>query len=403
MPWISGWIRLGGLRPHEVRAEQPPGPRVGHQLADAGGVLHRPAVRRVAVRLGGADVGDALRADLVLGAAHAGDLRVGEDGRRDVPVVHLAQALGVDQVVRDDARLVVGDVLELVRRRDVTERPDPLDVRPAVAVDRDAAVGVGRDPRRPPAPGRRCWGRGRWRRAAGRSRRCCRRRGRGGRRGRRRSRATTSVPSRTSQRSAAISVNRSLTSESSWRSSRVPRTTRVTCTPERGEDVGELGGDVAAAEDDHPRAGRSSIRITVSEVWNGTPDRDDDVGDHGVAAGGDDHLVGGEGVTGRDLQGARAGEPGVTEERGGVGAVDAVVLPAARDRVDPAEDAVADVLPAHPVQGGVDAEPPAGGDGVGDVGGVDEHLGGDAADVEAGAAEGAALDQGDLLVLEAPA
>ena len=85
---------------------------------------------------------------------------------------------------------------------------------------------------------------------------------------------------------------------------------------------------------------------------------------------------------------------------GRVLAMGPVVLAAARDGVDPAEDAVADVLPAHPVQGGVDAEAGAGGDGVGDVGGVDEHLGGDAADVQAGAAEGAALDDRDLLVLE---
>ena len=63
-------------------------------------------------------------------------------------MVDLAQALGVGQVVRDGARLLVGDVLELVRRRDVTEGPDPLDVRPAEAVDGDPAVAVGLDPRR---------------------------------------------------------------------------------------------------------------------------------------------------------------------------------------------------------------------------------------------------------------
>ena len=81
--------------------------------------------------------------------------------------------------------------------------------------------------------------------------------------------------------------------------------------------------------------------------------------------------------------------------------VRAVVPPGVRDRVDPAEHAVADVGPPHLVDRRVDPEVAGPGDGARDVGGVHEHLGRDAADVEAGAAERAVLDQRDVEVLEA--
>ena len=104
-------------------------------------------------------------------------------------------------------------------------------------------------------------------------------------------------------------------------------------------------------------------------------------------------------VAGRDLQGPRPGEAGVAEEDGRVLAMGPVVL------------AAGEMGSIRPKTGrGCPSSAPrpawrrcrsgAGGDGVGDVGGVDEHLGGDAADVQAGAAEGAALDDRHLLVLE---
>ena len=148
------------------------------------------------------------------------------------------------------------------------------------------------------------------------------------------------------------------------------------------------------------RAGSSSIRMTVSEVWNGTPDPLMTSGTTGwlpVA------MTTWSAVRLSPVETSRArgaGEAGAAEEDGRVLAMGPVVLAAARDGVDPAEDAVADVLPAHAVRVASMPKPGAGGDGVGDVGGVDEHLGGDAADVQAGAAEGAALDDRDLLVLE---
>ena len=75
--------------------------------------------------------------------------------------------------------------------------------------------------------------------------------------------------------------------------------------------------------------------------------------------------------------------------------------PGGGDRVDPAEHAVADVGPAHLVDGGVDAEMAGARHGPRDVGGVHEHLGRDAAHVQAGAAEGAVLDQRHVEVVEA--
>ena len=65
----------------------------------------------------------------------------------------------------------------------------------------------------------------------------------------------------------------------------------------------------------------------------------------------------------------------------------AVCLAARGDRVDPPEDTVDDVAPAHLVDGGVDAVGARVRDVGGDVGCVDEHLGRDAAPVEAGSAE----------------
>jgi hypothetical protein len=77
------------------------------------------------------------------------------------------------------------------------------------------------------------------------------------------------------------------------------------------------------------------------------------------------------------------------------------VVPAAGgDRVDPAEDPVPDVGPAHLVDAGVDPVPPGVPDVLGDIGRVDVHLGRDAADVQAGAAEDAVLDQADVEMVE---
>jgi len=64
-----------------------------------------------------------------------------------------------------------------------------------------------------------------------------------------------------------------------------------------------------------------------------------------------------------------------------LGAEAPIVLAAERDGIDPAEDARHDVVPAHPVDVGVDAVTGRMPDVGGDLGGVDEQLGRDAPDV----------------------
>jgi hypothetical protein len=93
----------------------------------------------------------------------------------------------------------------------------------------------------------------------------------------------------------------------------------------------------------------------------------------------------------------------VTAEEGDVGAaVLAVVLASGGDGIDAAEHSVHDVRPAHLVDRRVDPVARGIADGLRDLGGVHEHLGGNAPDVEAGAAERRMLlEQRDFQVGEA--
>ena len=154
------------------------------------------------------------------------------------------------------------------------------------------------------------------------------------------------------------------------------------------EDVRELRGDVARPEDDQALGQRVDAHHGVGGV-EGHARLRDDRRDGGPAAGGDHDPVGRERhVRPLDVQLAGTGEPGVPlVERDVAAPLGAVVPPGRGDRVDPAEHAVADVGPAHLVDGRVDPQVPGPAHGAGEVGGVHEHLGGDAADVEAGAAE----------------
>ena len=123
----------GRLRAHQVRAEQPPGALLGDDLAEAGGVLHRPAER---------DVADVLHLDRDVQPGVAGtrsrcrpteaicgsvNTAAGTNRGRS-----RASASGWERLCADDLRLVVRDVLELVRRADVAERPDAVDGRAAL-------------------------------------------------------------------------------------------------------------------------------------------------------------------------------------------------------------------------------------------------------------------------------
>ena len=163
----------------------------------------------------------------------------------------LDEVVGVQQVVLHDPRLVVGDVLELVGVRDVAQGPDVRHGGALVLVDHDDAV---LDPDRGVLQRRagRRWRRGRSRSAARRSRASVpseretassRRRGRPW---------SAVVPRRTSHWREATRVKAAETSSSSASSRRGPRCDLGDLGAERGEDVGELGGDEAAADDGHP-------------------------------------------------------------------------------------------------------------------------------------------------------
>ena len=257
----------------------------------------------------------------------------------------------MQQVVPHHPRLLVGDVLELVAVGDVAERPDPRGGGALVLVDDDQAgavdlhagavqvetVGVGAS--------------GRWRRAG-----CPRR----GPRSRRRCAGAAGCPRRTPRPSrwwcragrpsarGASSVNRRETSASSARSSASERLTRVTSLPKEPKMCAN-----SAATKPPPmiaiRPGRSSMRMIVSLVWCSTVVEPGDLGDDGPAAGGEHHLVGGDRRAGPGVDRPVAGEPGVAlEERDVLQTLRAVAAAGDGDRVDPAEDAVADLRPADP-------------------------------------------------------
>ena len=150
------------------------------------------------------------------------------------------------------------------------------------------------------------------------------------------------------------------------------------------------------------RSGSVSMRITVSDVWKGTPDSATTAGTVGRLPAATTIRSAVSATSGPvDVQLAGTGEPGVAlVERDVAAPVGAVVPPGRGDRVDPAEHAVADVGPAHLVDGRVDPQMAGPAHGAGEVGGVHEHLGGDAADVEAGATERPVLDERHVEVLE---
>ena len=168
---------------------------------------------------------------------------------------------------------------------------------------------------------------------------------------------------------------------------------------ERVEDVGHLAGDEPATEDDEALGDLVDPHDRVGCV----------VGDEveprqrrhvGPGPGGEDEPVRRDLLT-ADLQRLGPHEPGVLFEDGHVREADAVLAAAGGDRVDAAERTIADIAPSHVIEGGVDAEAGALADVLHDVGGVDQHLGRDAPDVQARAAEGAALDDRHVPVVEA--
>ncbi len=174
------------------------------------------------------------------------------------------------------------------------------------------------------------------------------------------------------------------------------------------EHVRELRAYEPGAHDDHP-AGQlvephHRIAGVVADLVQAR-----DVRDRRVTTGGHHDPVGADrlrpsgGVHGQLLD---AGEPGEAFVEGDIRVVfGAVAAATGRDLVDPAEDPVPDVAPAHVAQFEVDAELRTARRGAGDVSGVHEHLRRDAADVQAGAAVGVVgtdtlVDHGDVPIGE---
>ena len=391
-----------GLRAHDVRAEQQAGVAVGDELAAAEPVLHRPSVGHVAELL---DLdGDvvSLLARLGLRESHRGDLRPGEDRVRDVVVPVRLQVVRVQQVVVQHALLEVGDVLELVGRRDVAERPDALGGGAPELVHPDPVV-VHLD------PGRRGVEEVAVARAPGGDQEPVALAGRAvlegdvdapavvtGRGDLAHRHAQPHVPALAGRlgeplRDRAVGVLEQ----------HVGAADHGDPHAERREDVGELACDEPGPED-HQRLGElgDPHDVLVGEVPH--PGVADHVGDVRPRAGGHHDDIAGDGLARPGVDGARADEAGVPVVDGDVlAAVAPEVLAALGDRVDAVvEHAGLHRRPVDAVDVGVDVEAGGLADLLDGVGGVDEHLGRDAPDVEAGAPEAPLLADRDRLVGE---
>ena len=216
--------------------------------------------------------------------------------------------------------------------------------------------------------------------------------------------AVSCCPSRRTTRRLIRSVNRSATTSSACRSSRSPRWSSVTSVPKAAKTWANSAAtqppptmisDLGSARQPHDRVGGVDAGGQCGIVEPG------DVRDPGTRAGGDHERVGGDLLL-ADGQQLGTDEPCVARGTGSRSLLRAVVLTAGRDRVDPAEDPVADLGPAgrSPRPRAI-AERRGVPGGLGEVGRVDEHLGRDAADVQAGAAEPLrAVDQRHLPVVE---
>ena len=110
------------------------------------------------------------------------------------------------------------------------------------------------------------------------------------------------------------------------------------------------------------------------------------------------NLVGGNNLF-ADLQLSGSDEMSVLLVNGHVGETLAVFLTARRNRVYAVEHAVTDGRPVGSLEARVNAVAPAVLSQFGQLGGVDQHLGRYAANVEAGSAEQATFDDGDIPIV----
>ena len=167
------------------------------------------------------------------------------------------------------------------------------------------------------------------------------------------------------------------------------------------EYVGKFHGDIAAADDDQA----FWLAVHPHDVFVGVVLHTGigvDLRDYRAGAGSNNDLIGADDVI-AGLDGLRADEASVLVVDGDIrGLVAAtVVLAALGDLVDAVvEDALHNGVPLHVVDLGVNAEALAFAGGEGDIGCVDVHLGGDAADIQAGATEAALFNDGNLLIVK---
>ena len=161
-----------------------------------------------------------------------------------------------------------------------------------------------------------------------------------------------------------------------------------------GEQMSELDRDIAAAHDDHagrqPVKAHHRVRGVIADPGLGDGRRD-----HRAGPGGQHDPVGGDPGAVIDGQLVRAGEAGPAFDQRHRVRLRPVATALGGDTVGLVERPVPDGGPVHAGERGLDPEFGCAADLIGDIGGVQEDLAGDAAAVDAGASEGAGLDQRD--------
>ena len=136
--------------------------------------------------------------------------------------------------------------------------------------------------------------------------------------------------------------------------------------------------------------------MTVSEVWNPTPDSIDNLRDERAAAGGDDHLLRLDAGSVVNDQLMRTDEAGMSLVDGEIRRLTPRPASCPRGLVYSMEDPVSDGRPIGPRERGRQAEARRPLDLHGQVSRVGKHLRRYTAPVDAGAPEGTGLDERDL-------
>ena len=167
------------------------------------------------------------------------------------------------------------------------------------------------------------------------------------------------------------------------------------------KDMGKLHGDIATAY--HNEA--FWLVVHAHDVFIGVVLHARvgiDLRNHRTGAGGNDDLVTADDML-AGLNGLRADKTGVLVVHGDIRGffAAAVLFTALGNLIDAVgKDSVNDGIPIHAIDLSIKAQPAGLARRQGNIGGVDIHLGGNAAYVEAGPAEGALFNDGDFLVIK---